>query len=77
MQRLEKKSQELSGKAERAKLLLKSNSFFSHCRAPQLLRLKVGAQVMLLKNYWSSADQDEQALVNGSQGIVSGFTEDE
>eukprot|EP00189_Rhodosorus_marinus_P000962 CAMPEP_0113962864 /NCGR_PEP_ID=MMETSP0011_2-20120614/6181_1 /TAXON_ID=101924 /ORGANISM="Rhodosorus marinus" /LENGTH=794 /DNA_ID=CAMNT_0000974823 /DNA_START=253 /DNA_END=2637 /DNA_ORIENTATION=- /assembly_acc=CAM_ASM_000156 len=77
MQRLEKKSQEVSGKAERAKLLLKSNSFFSHCRAPQLLRLKVGAQVMLLKNYWSSADQDEQALVNGSQGIVSGFTEDE
>ncbi|KAJ8906305.1 hypothetical protein NDN08_002798 [Rhodosorus marinus] len=76
MQLLEKKSQELSRKADQAKLVLKSNSFFSHCRAPQLLRLKVGAQVMLLKNYWNS-DQDERSLVNGSQGIISGFTEDE
>jgi hypothetical protein len=36
--------------------------------APQKLELKVGAQVMLIFNW------HEEKLVNGSQGVVVGFT---
>ena len=43
----------------------------SACLAPLLLEVKVGAQVMLLKNL-----SFEDHLVNGSRGIVMGYTRD-
>lgn len=43
----------------------------NYCLAPIELTLKVGAQVMLLKNL-----SFEERLVNGSQGIVIGYTPD-
>ena len=36
-------------------------------KTPEIFRLKVGAQVMCIKNYMTSG------LVNGSRGVVTGF----
>lgn len=46
-------------------------SLLSNCPAPELLELKTGAQVMLVKNLRDSP------LVNGSQGTVVGFANKE
>jgi hypothetical protein len=42
------------------------------CSATENLELKKGCQVMLIKNLRNSSDELE--LVNGSQGIVIGFS---
>ena len=47
------------------------NPFFQQCIAESELTLKIGAQVMLIKNE-SSRDR-RQRLVNGSRGTVVGF----
>ena len=52
-----------TGRESAAKLLEKN------CLAPTLLRLKVGAQVMLLFNM-----EPESGLANGSIGVITGFS---
>jgi ATP-dependent DNA helicase PIF1 len=47
---------------------LQGNSFFSACIAEQDLQLKIGAQVMLIKNL-----NQNSRLANGSRGKVIGF----
>jgi ATP-dependent DNA helicase PIF1 len=47
---------------------LKANQFFKNCIAEDDLQLKVGAQVMLVKN-----EARGSKLVNGSRGKVVGF----
>jgi ATP-dependent DNA helicase PIF1 len=47
---------------------LESNQFFKNCQAEKELELKLGAQVMLVKNL-----SDGSKLVNGSRGKVIGF----
>jgi ATP-dependent DNA helicase PIF1 len=53
------------------------SSFFQDCIAQKELLLKKGAQVMLIKNELDSGgsiDSRRSRLVNGSRGIVIGFT---
>lgn len=45
-------------------------SLRKNCMAPQELELKIGAQVMMLKNVFQ-----EEGIVNGSQGVVVDFSE--
>ncbi len=47
---------------------LANNSFFKSCTADKHLRLKIGAQVMLVKNLGQNS-----MLTNGSRGTVVGF----
>lgn len=42
---------------------------------PQSIQLKVGAQVMLVRNRGDSSSKGTSALVNGSRGVVTGFVE--
>jgi len=60
--------------------VLSSCTFFSDCNAQKRLKLKKGAQVMLVKNERvkddSSLQESSFRLVNGSRGVVIGFTED-
>ena len=48
---------------------LEGDSFFRDCPAVATLRLRVGAQVMLVRN----EQPDEGKLVNGSRGVVVAF----
>ena len=59
---------------------MKGDSFFSsECQAGKQLELRIGAQVMLLRNETAGADGHElnvprsRRLVNGSRGVVIGF----
>ena len=54
------------------KVLLNDEFFKSTCPAPNVLNLKIGAQVMLLRNL----DLDAK-LFNGSRGVVVGFVKEE
>ena len=51
---------------------LRKNHFFSTCPAERTLLLKVGAQVMLIKNEMRLIRGGDR-LVNGSRGVVVGF----
>jgi len=53
--------------------LLRS-SFYKQCLAEHVLHLKIGAQVMLIKNERQEENRSERRLVNGSRGKVIGFT---
>ena len=57
-----------------AKSRLRDNSFFRTCIAEEVLTLKRGAQVMLIKNE-STQPIDKTRLVNGSRGVTIGFTD--
>jgi hypothetical protein len=50
--------------------ILMKNKFFEQCQASKNLDMKVGAQVMLLKNL---AVDSNSGLVNGSRGVIESF----
>jgi len=53
--------------------ILKNDSFWNNCQAIHHIKLKLGAQVMLLKNLDLGSSQ---LLVNGSRGVIVGFQMD-
>ena len=61
----------ISSLGGRSRAILEKNEKYllKNCQAPNELRLKIGAQVMLLANL-----NFEDGLVNGSRGVVTGFT---
>jgi hypothetical protein len=66
------------GPLHRTEQRLQRDSFFdpSGCRAPALLEVKVGAQVMLTVNETAATQQATDPslrLANGSRGVVVGF----
>jgi ATP-dependent DNA helicase PIF1 len=72
----------LKGKQQKYTAVDKSSNPISrdalkrNCLAPDLLELKVGAQVMMLKNAKIEINADKVIrLVNGSRGVVTGFKE--
>jgi ATP-dependent DNA helicase PIF1 len=56
---------------------LEVDDFYRDCQAPETLQLRTGCQVMLLKNEPTNPETNEyheNRLVNGSLGVVTGFT---
>jgi ATP-dependent DNA helicase PIF1 len=53
----------------------KYRHLLDHCQADKVIELKVGAQVILLKNYPDKDGDITRDLCNGSRGIVVGFTD--
>lgn len=60
----------------KAKIALQNNNFYETSIATKELELKIGAQVMLIRNDPSPEGrlQGKTSLVNGSRGVVIGFT---
>eukprot|EP00195_Chlamydomonas_chlamydogama_P005406 CAMPEP_0202891832 /NCGR_PEP_ID=MMETSP1392-20130828/1784_1 /ASSEMBLY_ACC=CAM_ASM_000868 /TAXON_ID=225041 /ORGANISM="Chlamydomonas chlamydogama, Strain SAG 11-48b" /LENGTH=735 /DNA_ID=CAMNT_0049575693 /DNA_START=1492 /DNA_END=3696 /DNA_ORIENTATION=+ len=53
---------------------LRNNEFFRDCLATRDVKIKVGAQVMLLKNLdLEGGPNNSRQLVNGSRGVVTAF----
>lgn len=53
---------------QQMKVKLEKNDFFNSCLAPQMLQMKVGAQVLLLRNLdLTGAMTGGKQLVNGSR----------
>ena len=57
--------------AREAEAKLKKDSFWRDCLAAEVITLKEGAQVMLVRNL--DLTSDDGMLVNGSRGVVTGF----
>ncbi|CAM6122355.1 unnamed protein product [Calypogeia fissa] len=58
---------------EKQRHLLAKHIFWKACAAEHILRLKIGAQVILLRNLLRPGSQT-MTLVNGSRGVVVGWT---
>lgn len=54
-------------------IILQEDVFWNQCQAISSVTLKLGAQVMLLKNLDL---ENETMLVNGSRGVIVGFNDD-
>ena len=62
------------GTTSAQKAQLACSQFFTSCQAPSVLKLREGAQVMLVKNEPTDGVPVVDRLVNGSRGVVVGFT---
>eukprot|EP00190_Bangiopsis_sp_CCMP1999_P002783 CAMPEP_0198733428 /NCGR_PEP_ID=MMETSP1475-20131203/45823_1 /TAXON_ID= ORGANISM="Unidentified sp., Strain CCMP1999" /NCGR_SAMPLE_ID=MMETSP1475 /ASSEMBLY_ACC=CAM_ASM_001111 /LENGTH=836 /DNA_ID=CAMNT_0044496731 /DNA_START=155 /DNA_END=2666 /DNA_ORIENTATION=- len=72
--RLSRKMEELLSRKRKALKFLKSQRLFLNTNAVDKLVLREGAQVMVLKNM-RNFDTKKYSIVNGSRGVIVGFTE--
>eukprot|EP01130_Rhizamoeba_saxonica_P000469 TRINITY_DN1042_c0_g1_i2.p1 TRINITY_DN1042_c0_g1~~TRINITY_DN1042_c0_g1_i2.p1 ORF type:complete len:846 (+),score=176.66 TRINITY_DN1042_c0_g1_i2:368-2539(+) len=68
---IEKKDLRISEYNTRHRFLFE-DKFYSNCQAKEILKLKVGAQVLLTKNLDLTGDS-KSMLVNGSRGVLIGY----